>query len=112
MKLLAILLCASVASASPYKRPSQTPTVVHKETVKPVRVSTTKPVTADQVMAIDEHQEGLRQEQQQILEGLVRDTPDDDPDKPDYLFRLAEQYAQRYRLWHLKSLELDLNSGP
>jgi len=62
-------------------------------------------VGADDILAIEDKEEPLRKEQQAILIQLVRDTPDDDPDKPDYLFRLAEQYALQLRHWRLRATE-------
>ena len=50
-----------------------------------------------------ERNEPLRREQESILVQLVHDTPQDDPDKPDYLFRLAEHYAMQQRFWRLQS---------
>jgi len=79
------------------------------ERVKPIEpakpVSHQPAVTADQVLMIEERVDPIRQEQEAILLGLIRDTPDDDPDKPDYLFRLAEHYASQLRLWRLKAVE-------
>lgn len=38
----------------------------------------------------------------------VNDTPDTDADKPDYLFRLAEQYALQLRHWRLRATEAEM----
>ena len=62
-------------------------------------------VDADDILALEDKAEPLRKEQQAILIQLVHDTPDDDPDKPDYLFRLAEQYALQLRHWRLRATE-------
>jgi len=67
--------------------------------------ATTPAVRADDILAIEDQAEPLRAEQQAILIQLVNDTPDTDPDKPDYLFRLAEQYALQLRHWRLRATE-------
>ena len=67
--------------------------------------ATTPGVNADDILAIEDKAEPLRAEQQAILIQLVNDTPDTDPDKPDYLFRLAEQYALQLRHWRLRATE-------
>ena len=68
--------------------------------------------TADVLMSIQARQQPLRQGQEAILEKLVRDTPDADPDKPDYMFRLAEHYAQQLRFWRLKAIEPTIPRAP
>ena len=79
---------------------------------KPIKPVAPKPRTptldGGQVMAIVEAQEPIRKEQEALLIQLATDTPDDDPAKPDYLFRLAEQYAAELRLWRLKSAEYQI----
>lgn len=65
-------------------------------------------VTADDVLDVEDQAAPLRAEQQAILIQLVADTPDTDPDKPDYLFRLAEQYALQLRHWRLRASEASL----
>ena len=67
--------------------------------------ATTPAVDADDVLDIEDQAAPLRAEQQAILIQLVKDTPDTDPDKPDYLFRLAEQYALQLRHWRLRAVE-------
>jgi hypothetical protein len=67
--------------------------------------ATTPAVSADDILAIEDKTEPLRAEQQAILIQLANDTPDTDPDKPDYLFRLAEQYALQLRHWRLRATE-------
>jgi hypothetical protein len=59
-------------------------------------------------MRIEEQLLPVRHEQEGILVGLARDTPDGDPDKPDYLFRLAEHYAAELRFWKIKAVEQSL----
>jgi hypothetical protein len=51
----------------------------------------------------------IREEQEGLLGQLVRETPDDDPDKPDILFRLAERYAQQARLFRLQAIGVELS---
>jgi hypothetical protein len=77
--------------------------------IAPRAASAAKPViTADDLMAVQESQQPIRREQEAILVKLIGDTPDDDAEKPDYLFRLAEHYAQQLRFWRLKAIEAEL----
>ena len=62
-------------------------------------------VTGDEMLAIEEGNQPIRREHEKVLEGLVRDTPDDDPGKPDLMFRLAEHYAHQLQFWKLKAIE-------
>lgn len=61
-------------------------------------------VTADDVMRVQDATQTVRVEQEAILAKLVAETPDDDPDKPELMFRLAEHFAQQQRFWRLKSI--------
>jgi hypothetical protein len=113
--ILASLLHAALAHADhhTYAR-KQTFQIDTKgtERSKPIHPVAPKPHTpaigADQAMAIAEAQEPIKKEQEALLIQLATDTPDDDPAKPDYLFRLAEQYAGELRLWRLKSAEYQI----
>src|SRR3569623_3842498 len=67
--------------------------------------ATTPAVDADDVLDIEDKAAPLRAEQQALLVQLVRDTPDTAPDKPDYLIRLAEQYALQLRHWRLRAVD-------
>lgn len=74
--------------------------------VKPVAPATqprARPLNADEILAIATDNEPIRREQEALLIKLVRDTPDDDPDKPDHMFRLAELYAKELLYWRLKA---------
>jgi hypothetical protein len=66
-------------------------------------------VTGDDVLAIEEGNQPIRVEQEKVLESLVRDTPDGDPQKPELMFRLAEQYARQLRFWKLKAIEATIS---
>jgi hypothetical protein len=112
--ILVVGLLASTAAASPkYTRKQD----VHIDVRLSARTrpappperhtpeATTPAVSADDILAIEDRQEPLRAEQQAILIQLANDTPDTDPDKPDYLFRLAEQYALQLRHWRLRATE-------
>ena len=114
--LLGILL-ATPAYADPpryTRKPNLVIDATFSDRVKPIRPTTTKgrAATADEVMAIAEQNEPLRREQEVILRQLANETPDDDPDKPDLLFRLAEHYAKQQRFWRLKSLEPAVPAKP
>lgn len=62
-----------------------------------------RPLTADEIIQLETDNQPIRLEQEALLVKLVRDTPDDDPEKPDHMFRLAELYAKQLRLWRLEA---------
>jgi hypothetical protein len=104
--MLALALLLGVAHADARYMRKQPTVVVPKPHVKPkAAVAVPKPLTADEVFAIEADKQPIKQRQEALLIKLVRDTPDDDADKPDYLFRLAELYAQQQRYWRLKATE-------
>jgi hypothetical protein len=109
--IVGIVCAASIAAAErpkyTRKQPIDVPVALSDRVkpVQPVKQAAAKPVSADAVMIIKERQQPLRREQEAILEKLIKDTPDDDADKPDYMFRLAEQYAQQVQFWRLKAVE-------
>ena len=113
--LVIAVLATSTASADP-PRHTRTPHVVvpvalsHR--VRPIdkraAPAAAPVVTADDVLTIQDRQQPIRREQEVILLKLVADTPDDDPEKPDLVFRLAEHYAQQLRFWRLKAIEATL----
>ena len=70
------------------------------------------PIGAEAVLLAEEHNAPLVHEQEAILIKLIADTPDTDPDKPDYMFRLAEHYAQELRHWRLRAVEAELDRHP
>jgi len=109
--LLVIALCATTAHAdrAKYSRKQNVVVPVNlSNRVKPIepkaKPSTGPVATPDDIMLAQERQQPLRREQEAILEKLIKDAPDDDPEKPDYMFRLAEHYAQQLRFWRLKSI--------
>ena len=105
--VLAIVALTSIASANP----RYTRNHVGVPDAKPVAAkpapAPSKPaaITADQAMRVEELADPIRRDQEALLEGLVHDTPDDDPEKPDIIFRLAELYAMQARLWRLESVD-------
>src|SRR5689334_19769262 len=110
--LLLVVIATSTAAADPpryTRKPHLEVPVKLSDRVRPVeprRAPAAKPiVTADDLMAVQESQQPIRREQEAILIKLIAGTPDDDDEKPDYLFRLAEHYAQQLRFWRLKAIE-------
>jgi hypothetical protein len=107
---LALLALPSLGHAdAKYTRKHELHIDVHlSDRTKPIAPSLTpaKPrVTADDVLRAQTQTQPMRVEQEAILVKLIAETPDDDPDKPDLMFRLAEQYAQQLRYWNLKSID-------
>jgi hypothetical protein len=117
MRTLVLVILVGLAPASYADPPRYTRKPDLKLDVKPsARVRPIRPATArrgpdvtpDDVLEHQRLAEPMRREQEAILIGLIADTPDSDPDKPDYFFRLAEHYAEQLRYWHLKSVELTI----
>jgi len=75
--------------------------------VKPAAPATdpVKPLTATDVMHVQDVTQTYRIDQERLLEKLIAETPDDDLDKPEMMFRLAEHYAQQQRYWRFKAIE-------
>jgi hypothetical protein len=109
--LLVFLATSAYADAPKYTRKQDVRIDVKStQRTRPIQpvAAPQRPITADLALVIEERTEPLRKEQELILLQLVRDTPDDDADKPDYLFRLAENYARQERLWRMKAIELTM----
>ena len=107
LSIIAILATAAHADHVHYQRH---PDVVPHVTPRAAGLRHPSPpprpaVTADDVLAIEEGNQPIRVQQEKMLETLVRDTPDDAPEKPELLLRLAEQYARQLRFWKLKAVE-------
>ena len=100
--VLLVVMIASWGNAEPCKRKAAVPEAKHVERKKPVGMPT-KPVTADAILAGEIAADGIRVQQEQLLEQLARDTPDTDPEKPDILFRLAEHYSHELLIWRLRA---------
>lgn len=108
--LLAIALVAAPAYADAPKytrKPSLQIPVKLSDRAKPIAsaIPPATPITANDVIRIQEVTQTYRVDQEKILEQLVAETPDDDADKPDLMFRLAEHYARQQRFWRLKAIE-------
>jgi hypothetical protein len=108
--IIAIVAVASIANASPrYSRPHvAVPDAKPIAATKPPPATTAPAITADQAMTVEELVDPIRRDQEALLEGLVRDTPDDDAQKPDLIFRLAELYALQARLWRISAMDRSL----
>jgi TolA-binding protein len=109
--ILGTLIGVAEARVPRYTRPEIQVAVSLSDRVKPrppVTPATAKPVvTMDAVLTASWFTAPVRNEQEQILLGLIQSTPDTQVDeKADYLFRLSEIYAQQQRYWRIKSVEL------
>jgi hypothetical protein len=117
--LLIAVLATSTAAADPprYTRKQHVEVPVQlSHRVRPIdkhaASAATPAFTADDLMAVQDRQRPIREEQASLLLRLIADTPDDDPEKPDYMFRLAEHYAQQLRDWRLKAIEATMPAPP
>lgn len=106
--VLAFLPATAFADAKYSRKPTLNINVQLSDRTKPAApapLPAAKPaVTADDVLLAQEVAQPFRKEQEEILEKLIRETPDDDPDKADLMFRLAEHYAKQQRFWRHKSI--------
>jgi hypothetical protein len=117
MRYLLLLLVPATAFAGHHY--TRTPTlhidVKTSERTKPIPTAPASHVpstSGTEILALELEKEPIRQEQEALLIQLVNDTPDTDADKPDYMFRLAEQYARELRLWTVRSVQLQITAGP
>ena len=104
--VLVLVATAAYADHRPYTRPtavppSKAPTTARKPPPPPAKPT----VTATAILQQDLDNQPIYREQEGILEQLVRDTPDGEPEKPDLMFRLAEQYAKQWRFWTIEENE-------
>jgi len=116
--LVALALVApSVASAQVgrYKRKTVAPKVKKTAATKEIKAEDKSDqekerervpeITADQFMQIETEVQNIRNEQITEYIALIKDTPADDPERPDLLFRLAELYAQKQRYYRFQYME-------
>nr|HEX4318388.1 tetratricopeptide repeat protein [Kofleriaceae bacterium] len=89
------------------------PTVELSERVKPRAAHTDAPAaptfTADTLLGVQVQLTNVRVEEIGVLQKLIAETPDSDPDKPDLLFRLAEIHAKQYRTAHLLAVQASMS---
>jgi tetratricopeptide (TPR) repeat protein len=62
-------------------------------------------ITADQFMHLETEVQNIRDEQIEEFKELIQETEEDDPERPDLLFRLAELYAGKQRFHHFQAME-------
>jgi hypothetical protein len=108
--LIVIALGATAAHADPpkYTRPkAEAPPVKLSDRTKPIEPKkiVDHPLTGSDILRIEEDRQPIRKQQELVLARLAANTPDDDPDKADILFRLAELYAKQSRFWRLKTFD-------
>jgi tetratricopeptide (TPR) repeat protein len=65
-------------------------------------------ITADDVFGgVGEKVKSVTDQQIRVLQRLIDNTNDTDPEKPDLLFRMAELYNEQYRYYDFRARELD-----
>jgi TolA-binding protein len=114
LALTALALPALAQSTAKYKRSSARVEVKVKQTelTRGLKEKTnTKSefvpeITADQFMNIQGQVKLIRAQQIAEYRRLIEETAPDDPELPDLLFRLAEQYAQQQRYWRFRYMEM------
>lgn len=100
------------AEAQRYKRESQIDKIQVKQTDKTKKLEAKSKqeqqptLSADDLINIEGKIRNIRSEQIEQYELLIEDTDEDDTEKPDLLFRLAELYAQQQRYWRFQAMEV------
>ena len=111
MRILLVLVATTAFADAPKytRKPIVTIPVNQSARTKPIPPAPLPKLgptlTAPQVLEVMRRAEPMRVEQERILEQLIKDTPETDPQKPDLMFRLAEHYAQQLRFWRIESNE-------
>jgi tetratricopeptide (TPR) repeat protein len=68
-------------------------------------------LSADDILEVEGAVGEIREDQIQLLQALIDETPDSDVDeKADLYFRLAEAHAQQQRYWRLRTQEFSIKS--
>ncbi len=68
-------------------------------------------LSADEILNVEGAVGDIREDQIQLLQALIDETPDSEVDeKADLYFRLAEAHAQQHRYWRLKTQELAIKA--
>jgi len=67
-------------------------------------------ITADRYFQIEGAVQDIQDEVIAELEELIRETADDDPEKADLLFRLAEAFADKERFYHIQGMDAQIKS--
>ncbi len=62
-------------------------------------------ITADDFLSIEAEVQNIRDELIEEYKGAIDDTENDDPRKPELMFRLAEAYSQKQRYFHSIAME-------
>ena len=111
--ILVLVLLASTAHADhrPYTRKTTAPVVKQAAAPKTPPPPAKPAVTAATIIQQEEDNQPIYVEQEQILEQLVKDTPDDEVDKADLMFRLAEHYAKQWRFWTIEQNDQQLGKS-
>jgi len=108
---VALVAESSWAQAPKYTRQTKVKTIKVKQTERTKKIepkekkaSEVRPeISADDFMATQGKVRQIRKEQIKLYRQLIADTDPDDPQLPDYLFRLADAYAQQQRYWRLQA---------
>src|SRR5262245_44968957 len=117
-----LLLLAGIASAGDEKKPKYTRNTNVKVEVKiddrtrPLvakedKKETAPTLSADDVLSVEGAVGDIREDQIQLIQELIDETPDSDVDeKADLYFRLAEAHAQQQRYWRLRTQEFAIKA--
>ncbi len=112
--VLGTLLLAAPALAMPPKYTKQETTIQAQQTAltKPAqrpKDDKKKPTleASDVFGGVGEQLKAVTDSQIKVLQKLIDNTGDDDPEKPDYMFRMAELYAEQEHYYNFRARELD-----
>ncbi len=83
-------------------------TTLTKPPERKKETKTAPTITANDVFqGTGEQRKSITDAQIKTLQRLIDVTGDDDPDKPDFLFRMAELYAEQQQYYNFRARELD-----
>src|SRR5262245_18795938 len=107
LAIAVVLLVSVTASAQRYTRQQTVKIDVvvsdRSRPQPPKPAPAAQPITADKALKYEETRMTYSKDQEAILVKLIAATPDNDPDKPDLWFRLAELYARQQRIERLRA---------
>ncbi len=108
------LLWVAVATAVPPKYTKKEASVTSQQTAltKPAqraKEEKQRPTidASDVFGGVGEQLKAVTDQQIKVMQRLIENTGDDDPEKPDYHFRIAELYAQQEHYYSFRARELD-----
>lgn len=106
--LFPVLALAAPKYTKPESAIQATQTSLTKPTQRPLEEKKKPTIVATDVFSgMGEQLKAVTDSQIKVLQRLIDNTTDDDPEKPDYYFRMAELYAEMERYYNFRARDLD-----